>query len=171
MNVDKALLKMQLAQSYARDLEAIEDQVRKDLHRMEGTAETLRQVATAMEGHRPYYQTATDEGELDLAQCKLAMQVIDRCVGGLQNLMDKATIARQLKQGELAGVGRSIATLKKSFDQEKAKVEAVAQMVEYDGRPSTPANEDLQRRREQAKAAKATRKKATRKKVTKKKAK
>jgi len=158
MNLEKATLKMQLAQHYARQLEGQEGEVQRDLYRLEGTFGAMRQAAAALEGHRPYYQAATDAGELDLAQCKLAMDVITKCAGGIQSLADKATLSRTLKQGELAGVRRSIATLERDFKSEQAKVLSLSAAGDHDARPTVAAAEDIQRRRQSKKEGRPTKK-------------
>lgn len=149
MNIEKAELKMLLAQQFARDLEELETGTKRDVHRLEGTLSALKQAATALDGHRAYYQEQTDNDELTGPECTLAMRVISRCVGGLQNLQDKSQLALTLKQGELQGMRRSIDALEKTFTAEAAKVRAVADMIERDGRPDGAAA-DIQRRREAA---------------------
>ena len=183
MNVDKALLKMQLAQLWGKKIEGIEDTAKADVHRLEGSAASLKQAAAALEAHRAYYQTATDEGEIDGPTCSTAMGVITRCVGGLQNLADRAQLALSLKQGELQGIRRGLGILEQDYQAESARLEAISDMAEYSGRPDAAAQE-IQRRKAEAAdgrpspeaiegdhmpAAKKTTKKKAAKKTTKKK--
>lgn len=166
MNVEKAALKMQLAQSWAKRFEEMEQSAARDGHRLEGAFDSLKQAAIAIDQHRAYYQAAVDSEELDGKQCTLAMEVITRCVGGLQNLADKTVIAQQHKQGELKGLRAVLSALEKDYNTEKAKVEAVVSLVEqdaYDARPTTSAADDIQRRREEARAEKGTKKKRRKK--------
>ena len=152
MNLDKAALKMALAQSWARKFEDVERAGQRDAHKLEGSIGSLQQAAGALDSHRGYYQAKVDSGDLDGPQCTLAMEVITRCVGGLQNLADKAQLALTLKRGELQGLRRGLDILEKEFKEEQQKVQAVASMVEHDGRPDGAA-EDIQRRRAEAKQA------------------
>ena len=182
MNLQKAALKMELAQAWGKRLQDVEDAAKRDLVRLDGMADAFKQSASALDSHRSYYQALVDADELTGDQCKFAMDVITRCVGGLQNLLDKATLLRQMKQGEVAGISRSIDVLGREYETERKRVEAIGDLVEHDARPDGAAA-DIQQRREEAKAAKldddqpiatgaqrqqrkkATRKKATRKRV------
>jgi hypothetical protein len=146
VNVDKAVLKMQLAQSWGKKIEDLEEKAKADVHRLEGTVGSLRQAAAALEQHRHYYQTATDEGTIDGPTCSTAMDVITRCVGGIQNLSDKA----QLKQGELQGIRRGLGILEQDYQAERQRLQAISDMAEYTGRPDTTAAQDIQRRKAEA---------------------
>lgn len=154
MNIAKAALKIELAQSMASKIEALEDGAKRDAFRLEGAADALKQAADALEAHRAYYQQLTDNGEIEGTACTVAMQVITRCVGGLQNLGDKTQLARQLKQGQLHGIRQSIDMLEKDFNEQRKRLEAVAAGIEHDGRPDEAA-QDIARRRQEAQAAKA----------------
>lgn len=138
---------MALAQSFARKLEGLEEKAKRDLHQLDGAKGALKQAADAIEQHRAYYQAAVDRGDLDGPSCTLAMDVITRCVGGLQNLADKAQLAATLKTGELRGLSQGIDTLEKEFNEERKRLQAVASLVEYDGRPDAAA-QDIQRRKQ-----------------------
>ena len=181
MNVEKAAMKMELTQGWGKRMEEVEEAAKRDVHRLEGSAEALKQAAVALDAHRGFYQKQVDSGELTGEQCTLVMDVITRCVGGLQNLLDRVNINTQRKQGEVQAIARTIDMLGKDYKNEKAKVEAVAAAVEsgeYDARPSAmSAADDIARRRAEAQAAKApptdsspvvVPKKATRKKAAKK---
>lgn len=173
MQLGKAVLKAELAQSLAKKLEDVEEKAKRETAQFEGGIEALRQAAAALNTHRAYYQDRCDAGKLDGPQTKVAMDVISRCIGGLQSLTDKATLARSLKQGELQGVRRSIDLMEREYRAEIAKVQAIENMIEQDGRPHNAAAEDLARRKEAARAEKAAmaakkgKKKATKKKTTK----
>ena len=164
MQLAKAVLKAELAQHFGRKLEDIEDTTKRDLWKLEGGLDVLKQAAAAIDQHRPYYQDQCDEGVLDGPQTKVAMDVITRCVGGLQSLADKAQLAKSLKAGELQGVRRGIDLLQKEYEIELARVQAVQQMVEHDGRPDDGAAEDIRRRKtaaQEEKKSMAANKKST----------
>lgn len=166
MNLGKTVLKMELAQHWARQMEDIERSIDRDLWRMDGGADALRHSAAALDQHRSYWQAKCDAGELTMAETKLAMTVIDKCIGGLQSLLDKATLAKQLKTGELAGLRRGISMLERDFKAESEKVRAVEGMIEHDGRPHLAVADDIARRKLEARAEKeamAAKKKATKK--------
>lgn len=154
MNLAKAALKLEVAQSMAAKLEAIEEAAARDAQRLDGGAEALRQAAGALDSHRAYYQDAVDSGDLTGPECTLAMQVITKCVGGLQSLLDKTTLAKQLKAGQLHGIRQSIDLLEKDFQAERKRLEAVVAGMEHDGRPDQAA-QDIAQRRQQAQAEQA----------------
>lgn len=151
MNLEKVELKMVLAQTWARKIEDIETSATRELDKLAGAIVALRQAADALDAHRAYYQDAVDKDEMSGDECALAMKVITKCIGGLQNLRDKAQLGHTLKQGELHGVKRGISMLEKEFQAEKAKLGAIASMVEDDRRPDAAAR-DIQHRRAEARA-------------------
>lgn len=167
MNLDKATLRMELAQSWGKLIEESETASRHQVLRCEGGVAALKQAADAIESHRAYYQRAVDAGELDFDGCKLCMQVIDRCIGGLHNLEEKAHVQQQVHHGKAIGVGAALAVLENQYQTEKRKVESVVSLIEQgdldqDGRPTMRAADDLAQRKAEAKAAKAPPKKVAR---------
>jgi len=149
VNLQKEALKMELAQIWGRKLDEVEGGAKREVDKLDGMAQGLKQAADALNAHRAYYQKALDENEIDGPMCTQCMQVITRCVGGLQNLLDKTSLAKQLKHGEIRGLSRAIDVLREEYTVEKTRIEGIENMLEHDSRPDR-AVADIQRRREEA---------------------
>lgn len=148
---------MALAQSWGKHLQEMDAEVRRDVARLDGGVEALKKVADVMnKSHREYYQKQVESGQISMADCELAMKVIDRCIGSLQSLIDTAHTNHLIKRGELMATQRISDHVQKQYQATRQSVEAVAAAMEQGeidarGRPQISAAADIAARREQAK--------------------
>ena len=168
MNLDKSEFKIDLARNWGRRFEEMETGTKTLVLRLEGNIDGLQKAAVALNESRNYYQQQVDDGQLTFEECKLAMKVIDRCIGSLDNLAEGAKVTRFMRQGELSGFKKVLDFLEKTHKEEVGRVKAVAAMVEsgevdprgglrvVDGeaRKVVSAADDIAQRRAEAKAEK-----------------
>lgn len=161
MNINKAEMKMALAQSWGKRLQEMETDVRRDVARLDGGVEALKKTADALnKSHREYYQKQVEGGQISMAECELCMKVIDRAIGSLQSLLDTATTNHLIKRGELIATQRMADYIEKQYHATRQGLEHAAAALERGeidvrGRPQIDAAADIANRREQAKGTPA----------------
>lgn len=172
MNLDKSEFKMQLARNWGKKFEDFEENAKIIIYRLEGSAASLKKAAQALDESRSFYQKQVDDEIITMAECKLAMRVIDRCIGSLDNLAETDKINRLVKQGELLGYKKTLDFMEKEHTEEKKRVEGVLRAIESGepdlrlvGKDTKSASDDIAKRRAEAKVEKEEQKPKTEKEI------
>jgi hypothetical protein len=176
MNLQKAEVKLELMRLYVEKLDGMQSGVQIRIGEIMGALEALKAAHKAIDtSHKQYYQAQLDEGKIHVASCKDAMRTLDRVLGSLESLSQKYQAEQLVNQGRIKGIHDSSQLMRTEHDREAKRLQDIIaaidrgelEVIDGDLRPAfrvvegqiggsgASAAADIQRRRAEARAAKA----------------
>jgi len=137
MNVNKSMLKVDLAKSLGAQYSKMASVAEKDRLRQEGAVDALKEAAKAVGDLGLKLDRAFKDGELTAEMLKDPKQVEifikkwnRRAVGAIDNLATAAGIAIQVAAGRMKGLQQAEAVVQKSAEEELAKLRELQRQIE-----------------------------------------
>lgn len=131
MGIEKGLLIQSIAQEFGATFDDLKESAEADAIRCEAIASAFGKAAAAIHKDLASHVDADLDAErYSLETAAVAKRYIDRAAYSLREFGDKARLEHLAARGRSEGLSNAVAVVKKRYDAETAKAEAIVRAIE-----------------------------------------
>jgi hypothetical protein len=158
MNLEKSKIKADVTHALGCQMDDQLESAEREIHKHVGGSEYLSRAAAAITSQAKRVDDDLTKGDISEEIAHYAKKRIEGCLHGISDLIIRANSGKLGQEGIVAGIKRCVSLVKKSYDAEASKIDAVGRGDIEANKPRTSsAVEDLRARKAAAKKEKEKR--------------